>query len=438
MVAFILLAAVDEQHGLSKENKIPWCSSTDQAYFKGKISNQKAILTAKTAKAMGIYMQIHKTELWSEIQFKDVKLHVSLVHADTNYQSYMCESTIYVLGGSKLYEHVLTNYPCIVYLSHITGNYQCDNFFPLHLLQKYYITDKYVDNLLISKYTKLPSFDFVYKKLLQTLLVKQVRSERTGTGTHALFDYSFHLDLSAQFPLLQLKKTSFEMIYKELLFFIAGKCDANILAAQNCHIWNANCTQETLAKLKLPYQAGDMGPMYPHQWRHAGSNYIDNTHMYTGVDQLQELINNLQTNPHSRRHLLVNWDAGQLNKMVLPPCHVLAQFYVEDNYLDCTVYQRSCDVFLGLPFNVASYACLQHMIAQLCHYQVRFLHFHLGDTHLYANHVGQAYKVLSRELPTSKPQLQLFNRDTIDKFTLNDWVLSDYSPHDAIKAQMSV
>lgn len=456
MIDLIVIAAVDENNGLSKNNKIPWYNTeqakSDKQFFLNKITNQKVILTKKTALSMGIMTQVNENELWSEVLYKNIKIYVTIINHIDSYRKFLSkedDSTIYVLGGSSIYLTVLSDlhndiYQVKkVYLTRITGNYDCDNFFPIHLLNNYQHTILY-KTLTISLYTKFKTFDEEYQKLLKLLLLKQTKGDRTGTGTRGVFGYNFTINLLDQFPLLQLKKTSFNMILKELLFFISGDCDTSELSKQGCHIWDANCSKEILQKLNLPYQVGEMGPMYPWQWRHAGAQWqsnltnLEQNTLPLGIDQLQNLINELKINPNSRRHLLVNWSVGEIDKMVLPPCHVLAQFSVTDDYLDCIVYQRSCDVFLGLPFNVASYATLQHIIASICNYKTRLLTFDLGDTHLYNNHIEQAKLVLDRNIPASKPQLIINHHLFIDDYTLADFQIKDYQAHNNIVASMSV
>lgn len=250
----------------------------------------------------------------------------------------------------------------------------------------------------------------------------QDRIDRTSTGTKSVFGYQNRYDLNAGFPLLTTKKVHFQSVVVELLWFIKGDTNIKFLQDNNCRIWNEWADEN-----------GDLGPVYGAQWRHwsqDGSKY---------VDQLAELIDGLKTNPYSRRHIISAWNVGQLDDMALPPCHAFVQFYVDhENRLSCQLYQRSADVFLGVPFNIASYALLTQMLAQVCNLQVgEFIHS-FGDLHIYQNHLPQVQEQLSREArPLPKVKLNP-NVSSIDDFQISDITLCDYDPHPLIKGKVSV
>lgn len=287
------------------------------------------------------------------------------------------------------------------------------------------------------------------------------RDDRTGVGTIAKFGMQQRYDLSKGFPAITTKKLAWKACVGELLWFIEGS-DSERRLAELTHgtadgkatIWTPNA----LAPYWKPRAKfnGDLGRVYGVQWRHwrairprepnatfkdgFGNTYrrVDNNIEIREVDQLQQLIEGIKSDPYGRRHILTAWNPGELDQMALPPCHCFAQFYVADGKLSCQMYQRSCDMFLGVPFNIASYSLLTHMIAQVCSLQVgEFVHV-LGDAHIYLDHIEQVNEQLKRE-PLLAPQLYLNPEITdITKFTMADIGLENYQSHDAIKARMAV
>jgi thymidylate synthase len=262
----------------------------------------------------------------------------------------------------------------------------------------------------------------------------KVREDRTGTGTIGIFGMQSRYDLSLGFPAVTTKKLAFRACLGELLWFLEGSSDERRLAeithgtrsASKKTIW----TDNAMSKYWLPNAQfiGDLGRVYGVQWRDFG-----------GVDQVVELVNNIKRDPYGRRHILTAWNPGQLDQMALPPCHCFAQFYVSaDGKLSCQMYQRSCDMFLGVPFNIASYSLLTHMIAQVCGLEAgEFVHV-LGDAHIYLNHVEQVKEQLAREpLPLPTLWINLDVRDILN-FTMEDFRLDGYTSHDRIKAPMAV
>ena len=262
----------------------------------------------------------------------------------------------------------------------------------------------------------------------------QVREDRTGTGTIGVFGMQQRYDLTQGFPAVTTKKLAFKACLSELLWFLEGSNDERRLceilhgtrSSGKKTIWTDNAT----SKYWLPNAEfiGDLGRVYGVQWRDFG-----------GVDQVVELVNNIKKDPYGRRHIITAWNPGQLDQMALPPCHCFAQFYVSaDGKLSCQMYQRSCDMFLGVPFNIASYSLLTHMIAQVCGLEAgEFVHV-LGDAHIYLNHVEQVKEQLVRE-PLPLPTLWI-NPDVQDilTFTMEDFRLDGYTSHDSIKAPMAV
>jgi dihydrofolate reductase / thymidylate synthase len=283
-----------------------------------------------------------------------------------------------------------------------------------------------------------------YLSLIDRILETGVsRGDRTGTGTHALFGETMRFDLRDSFPLLTTKRVFWRGVAEELLWFVSGSTNANLLSEKGVHIWDGNGSREFLDARGFPdREVGDLGPVYGFQWRHFGAKYVDMHTDYTGqgVDQVAEVIETIKTRPTDRRMILSAWNPSALNDMALPPCHMMAQFFVADGELSCMMYQRSCDVGLGVPFNIASYALLTRMLARVTGLAAgAFVHV-LGDAHVYNNHV-EALREQARRKPRPFPQLDISDREdlrTIDDFVMKDFALRGYDPHKAIKMQMAV
>jgi thymidylate synthase len=277
-----------------------------------------------------------------------------------------------------------------------------------------------------------------YLDLLRTVLERgRDRADRTGTGTRGIFGHQMRFSLADGFPLLTTKKVHLRSIIHELLWFVRGQTRVEPLQAHDVTIWNEWATPEQCARFgRTP---GDLGPIYGHQWRNFGATERpDGSYEDDGVDQLKRVLEEIERNPNSRRLIVTGWNPRESERVALPPCHTLFQFYVQDGELSCQLYQRSADIFLGVPFNIASYALLTLMVAQVCGLQPgEFVHT-LGDAHLYNNHFEQAREQLSRA-PRSLPRMQLDPsvRDLF-AFEYEHFRLEGYDPHPAIRAEVSV
>lgn len=261
-----------------------------------------------------------------------------------------------------------------------------------------------------------------YLNLMQRILDEGVeKSDRTGTGTISVFGHQMRFDLSEGFPVVTTKKVHLKSVIHELLWFVSGETNIGYLQDNGVRIWNEWADEN-----------GDLGPVYGKQWRRW------KTEDGTEVDQLAKAIQMIKTNPNSRRIIVSAWNAGELEEMALMPCHAFFQFRVANGKLDCQLYQRSADVFLGVPFNIASYALLTHMVAQICDLEAgEFVHT-IGDAHLYLNHLEQAKLQLSRE-PLPLPSLKLDeNVRDIDDFTYESITVEGYEHHPHISAPISV
>lgn len=270
-----------------------------------------------------------------------------------------------------------------------------------------------------------------YRNLCERILREGVvKSDRTGTGTKSIFGHQMRFDLNEGFPLLTLKKTPFKSVIAELIWFLEGSTDNNRLRELGATIWD-----------EWAKDNGDLGPIYGKQWRSWDTGRMTGPQHDPDretIDQIAWVINEIRRNPDSRRLVVSAWNVGDLDRMALSPCHCLFQFYVSDGKLSCHLYQRSADVFLGVPFNIASYAAFTHMVASVCGLAVGDFIHSFGDAHLYLNHLEQTELMLSRE-DKFLPQL-IMNKghDNIDYFTVADFALQGYDPHPAIKVDVAV
>lgn len=287
---------------------------------------------------------------------------------------------------------------------------------------------------------------YEYLNLCKTILEKGTKKDdRTGTGTISYFGYQMRFNLEEGFPLLTTKRVHLKSIIHELLWFISGDTNIKYLVDNGVRIWNdwpfasyqksaeykGETIEEFAEKIKeseeFAEKWGKLGPVYGKQWRNFG-----------GVDQLEELINQIKTNPTSRRLIISAWNPAEINQMALPPCHCFMQFYVNDGKLSCQLYQRSADVFLGVPFNIASYSLFTMMIAQVCGLKYGTFVHTIGDAHIYLNHLEQINTQLSRE-PRALPTMKINpNVKSIYDFKYEDFELENYNPHKGIKGKVAL
>jgi thymidylate synthase len=290
-----------------------------------------------------------------------------------------------------------------------------------------------------------------YHQLMRRVLEEGVKKEdRTGTGTVSVFGHQMRFDLSKGFPLITTKKLHLKSIVHELLWFLKGETNIEYLAKNGVRIWddwpyakykksnefNGETIQEFADKIAndpaFAKKFGDLGPVYGYQWRNWPTP--DGKH----IDQISQLIDTIKKNPDSRRMIVSAWNVGQIDQMALPPCHAFFQFYVANGKLSCQLYQRSADIFLGVPFNIASYALFTMMVAQVCELEAGDFVHTLGDSHLYSNHIDQAKLQLSRD-PRPLPTMQINSAvKNIFEFKFEDFTLLNYDPHPHIKAEVAV
>ncbi|KAM6900560.1 thymidylate synthase [Xenentodon cancila] len=281
-----------------------------------------------------------------------------------------------------------------------------------------------------------------YLDLVEYIMqIGRKKGDRTGTGVISVFGAQVRYSLRDQFPLLTTKRVFWKGILEELLWFIKGSTNAKELSEKGVKIWDANGSRAFLDNLGFTdREEGDLGPVYGFQWRHYGAEYKDMQTDYTGqgVDQLQNIIDTIKKNPEDRRIIMCAWNPKDLPLMALPPCHALCQFYVCDGELSCQLYQRSADMGLGVPFNIASYALLTYMIAHITGLKAGDFVHTLGDAHVYLNHIEPLREQLKREIRPF-PKLRIKRKvERIDDFCAEDFEICDYNPHPTIKMQMAV
>lgn len=466
-----LIACCDKDYGIGLNNRIPWDNKSEMQFFRRVTINNIVIMGRKTYESLpqksGLsdrlnivitknnYTKFGTPE--SVVFFQDIDSALDFISNLTveNCPKYYSQD-VFAIGGKTIYTTFLKDYSGIidtVYLNQIHLKYECDKFFPIDLLQQNKqlkfmyknvtnpcTIDSYTSNLYKNEYNLEEE---AYLQLLEkTVNSGDQRIDRTGVGTLAIFGERLQFDLTKHFPLLTTKKVPWKTVLRELLWFLSGSTDANLLKEQKVHIWDGNSSREFLDSRGLTnLPEGDIGSGYGHQWRHFGAEYKTCFDDYTGqgVDQISLVIDLIKKNPTSRRILFSAWNPSQQDTMALPPCHVMAQFFVrEGKYLDCQLYQRSADLGLGIPFNIASYAFLTYMIAHVTHLTPGIFTHITGDTHVYLNHVEPLKKQLHRT-PLEFPKLEITRQvDNIFSFKEEDFKITDYNHYPGIKMKMAV
>jgi len=479
MVKFSVVAAATWPNlGIGYQGGLPWKSlKPDMKYFKNLTS------TPKTDGLRNVVIMGRKT--WESIPSKfrplsnrinvvlsrnpefttedeEVKVFQSFnvaINSVPNMYSDMGE--VFVIGGSQVYEQAL-KHECLsqVYITKVYKSFDCDCFLPMD------VSAFFCQSVSIEKFEDIPYEFCILRKhdagnvypIMRHLPKHEEwqyldtirdciehgteRGDRTGTGTLSHFGRTMRFSLrNNTFPLLTTKKVFWRGVAEELLWFVSGSTNANLLSEKRIHFWDANGSRDFLDKLGFKdREVGDLGPVYGFQWRHFGAEYTNMNADYTGkgVDQLATVIDCIKNNPNSRRIVLTAWNPKDQGKMALPPCHMFCQFYIANGELSCQMYQRSADMGLGVPFNIASYSLLTRMIAQVCGLKAgEFIHA-IGDCHVYLNHVEPLREQLKRQ-PRPFPTLEINPEvKSIDSFKYSDFKIVDYKPYKNIKMKMAV
>jgi dihydrofolate reductase/thymidylate synthase len=460
----IIVAFNTKNFGIGTNGKIPWNIPEDLKYFKELTENNIVVMGRKTYdsipeknKPLKNRLNIIVTSNPTKYTSNENVIFVLMEELDTILDQFK-DKKIYIIGGNTLYQKYLGKAEKI-YSTQIDKEFICDTYFPLKGFEYYEIESysklyyaesekcnyKYIT---YTKSNKIHDEHYYINNLDNIIWGGNKRPDRTGTGTISKFGGQVCFDISKSFPLITTKFVGYKSIIKELLFFLQGKTNSNILKNQGVSIWEPNTTREFLDNRGLSdYQVGDLGPMYGFNWRHWNTEYKGCDADYTGkgYDQLNELIQGLKNDPYSRRHLLTTYNPDAVEKSVLCPCHGISiQFYVEDKndkkYLSCHMYQRSVDNFLGFPYNIASYSALTYIIAKITDMLPDKLYISMGDSHIYLNHIEQVKLQISRNI-LPFPILELsdsIKTKNINEITIDDFNLVGYLHHSAIKATMAV
>eukprot|EP01059_Diplonema_ambulator_P030271 TRINITY_DN5102_c2_g1_i1.p1 TRINITY_DN5102_c2_g1~~TRINITY_DN5102_c2_g1_i1.p1 ORF type:complete len:500 (+),score=186.29 TRINITY_DN5102_c2_g1_i1:46-1500(+) len=476
MRPFSIILAADKKGGIGKGNELPWRLPSDMKYFK---ETTMKLSGAKVADKMNACVMGRKT--WESIPEKfrplegrlnivlsrdmkqeDVKgldnvvvVNGGLTDALTllGEKEYLAKvDRVFVIGGGSLYNEALAA-PCLpilhnVYLTQVEGEFDCDTFVAFtpgksfREVSKSEAEDKNI-KMTMYHYSKVNKEEQQYLDLVDDIIKNGfTKGDRTGVGTISKFGAQMRFSLrDGVIPLLTTKRVFWKGVAEELFWFIKGCTNGKDLKDKGVHIWDGNGTRAFLDSRGLPDRAeDDLGPIYGFQWRHFGAEYKDCHTDYTGkgVDQLAEVINTIKTNPNDRRIIMSAWNPMALGEMALPPCHVMCQFYVAGGELSCQMYQRSCDMGLGVPFNIASYALLTIMIAHITGLKPGDFVHTLGDAHVYTNHVEPLKEQLERE-PRPFPCLKILkHHDNIEDYEMADFELLEYKPYPTIKMEMAV
>lgn len=460
---FSIIVAIDSNNGISKKGSQPWNSPDLGKFFRdttmGKGKNV-VIMGRITYEAIPEDLRplqgrrcVIVSKTWKQEEHPEISIYPSLIDAlagvGANINRY---DEVFVAGGEQLYNEAVHNFLYLcrrIYVTKFKTDYSCDQHFPFDIIKDFDLVSDPTKTSNHTRFVFVPKIyhdEYQYLKALDDIKNNgEAKSDRTGTGTRSIFG-GIHMsfDIRDRIPIITTKKVFYDQIIKELLFFISGKTNVEILSKDGVKIWDANTSKKKQEELGLPWDQNDMGPSYGHQWRHYGAEY-EGCHIDyegKGIDQLSELIKGIREDPLSRRHILTSWNPSQIKETPLPPCHILAQFNVsgDKKYLDCQLYQRSGDMFLGVPFNITSYALLTYMIAHVTNLRPRKFTHIIGDAHIYNNH-GESVKRQLTRTPRPFPTLSLREATRIheiEDFTFNSFIIEGYTSWPHISGDMAI
>jgi dihydrofolate reductase/thymidylate synthase len=471
-----LVVAVDSSGGIGKDGLFPWPTiAEDLAFFKRLTIGHIVVMGRKTWNSLPVKPLINRINIVVTSDKSQVNENDTIFTTIENLSSLLSsykERRIFIIGGTKLYEQYLPIAETI-HMTLIEREYNSDVYFPFDAGMSAFSLNTCSDQLTTTDGTKYrhllykrnnsankflyPSMhpEFQYLNLLNHIATSGcVRPDRTGVGTHSIFGTQMRFDISGDtVPILTTKKVPWKSCIRELLFFLCGTIDTTVLESQGVNIWKGNTSRDFLDKRGLSaYPTGCMGPAYSWQWRSFGAPF-DPSNPYVsveercqngGIDQIANILHLLKTDPFSRRILLSAWNPQQLDQMALPPCHMLAQFYVNEEggqkHLSCQMYQRSVDTACGLPWNMLSYALLTKILALKSGMQAKELILVGGDAHVYSNHLEGVQEQISR-MPRPWPKMTI-DPSVIDmpfeEIKVSHFQLIGYLSHSAIKFEMAI
>lgn len=477
-----LIIAYDGKFGIGKNGIIPWNIPKEIKLFKSLTTNSKQSDNTKTSqnKSESKPLIVMGYNTWKSIQKKPLPDRINIIISKSHNEKSIYPETlwfespelfvknitpykstnapIWIIGGKSIYNWFLnSNLISELYISEILGDYKCDVSFDSNRFKNIYKNFNPVNfptnhgTFILKHLIYKNNSEIAYQNLLTEILKNgSQRNDRTETGTISLFGKHLEFDIQNSIPLLTTKYVNWYAVILELLWFLRGDTNSKLLEADNVNIWKGNTSREFLDKSGFNERIeGDIGPMYGFQWKNFGAEYSGcntdyNSGNNMGINQLEEVINLLRTNPYSRRIIMTTYNVKQRHEGVLYPCHgLVVQFYCEEKnnkkWLSCHMYQRSADAFLGLPFNIASYAILTYIIAQKVNMLPDRLVISMGDVHIYNNLIDQCNTQITRQ-PFPFPQLQI--KDIRDKdwteLKLDDFEVFGYQHHPLIKGNMSI
>lgn len=457
---YSLIVAIDANNGISKNGYIPWKSRSDMKFFKDKtVGNGKNIVIMGRRTYESIPEEFRPLEgrhnivistKWRQSDYPTITVADSLTEALKFAGGYGDVDEVFVAGGERVYNEAIARflYRCKrMYITKFKTNYECDQFFDWDSVKNFPEFQNHVSTRDFNRYYFSPNVkhdeDGYLETLRDVLENGKQRIDRTDTGTISKFGVRMEFDISESFPLITTKTVKYSNILKELLWMMSGDTDSRTLEAQGVNIWRGNSSRRFLDERGLKeLEEGDIGCGYGFQWRHWGAEYegCDKKYDGKGVDQIAKIVDQIRNDPFSRRIILSAWNVDMLDGMALPPCHMTAQFYVSNDRktLDCQLYQRSGDMFLGVPYNIASYSTLTYMLARICNLKPGRLIHVIGDAHIYSDHVNAVKKQLKRD-PKPFPTLK-FSEEVleIDDFEEKMFELESYEPWPFIQAKMAV
>lgn len=479
MKKFNVILATDLNGGFGLNNHLPWDLPIDFEFFKS-ITKQNSILPGLNEDPNILIMG---RNTWESMNCKPLPKRISYV-ISSNYEAYnqsKCKtdnnqsnytntfffpdflsayvdaclkvnSSIWVVGGKQIYDTSLRHWACDkIYWTQIKGTFECDTFINIKdypIKWKSVITKEDINKKDLNIY-ELNFHEGVLEHTIETqylgtlydVIISGDERQTRNAVTHSKFMKTLTCDLADGFPLLTTKKMFWKGIVEELLFFIRGDTDSTKLSNKGVKIWEPNTTREFLDSMNfLNYSVGEMGPMYGYQWRHFNKPYPESElETFQGIDQLKKVIEDIKLDPTSRRIIMTDFNPQQVNQSVLYPCHsIVIQFYVEFGRLHCSMYQRSGDLFLGIPFNIASTSLLLHIVSQLTGLKPGKVHLLIGDYHIYDTHIEPVFEQLKRT-PKNLPKLEMSSFSSLEEVesaTLSDFKIIGYESEPAIKAQM--